>query len=157
MRTCLFCTSTRLTLEHVWPDWISKYLFGEPKTGRFIAMRFDGTNRTPVGTFRASELDQKARLVCATCNNGWMSEVESYAKPVLQPLLRGHSVTLGEHDQAGLLAWIILRAMILERSSVSPSAVPFYTDEERHTFADIEFEGSLEPHRWDLHLDVPIP
>jgi hypothetical protein len=74
-----------------------------------------------------------------------MSDVESHARPVLQPLLRGDSLTLGNVDQATLIAWIVFRAMILERSGSSPSARPFYTDEERRTFADIEFEGSLEP------------
>src|SRR5688572_30048282 len=101
MRTCLFCDETTLTREHVWPDWISKYLYGAPTKDRFRATRFDGPNRTPVGApFKASELNHKARIVCASCNSGWMSELETHAKPVLQPLLLGRSVNLDAMDQA---------------------------------------------------------
>ena len=138
-RTCLFCDRTKLTLEHVWPDWVSRYLYGSPRRGRFTAVRYDGPNRTPVGKpFQAAELNHKARLVCSKCNNGWMSDAEHCAKPVLQPLLSGHTVTLNAQDQATLRAWIVLRAMILERSGSAPGASPFYTDEERLAFGDID-------------------
>ncbi len=160
VRTCIFCDQTSLTLEHVWPDWISKNLYGPPKKDRFTATRFDGPNRTPTGkSFKSSELNHKARLVCADCNNGWMSDVESHAKPVLLPLLRGRSVTLDADDQTILRAWIVLRAMILERAASSPVARTFYTSEERRTFADTEFEGSLEPldatYIWAFHYQSP--
>jgi hypothetical protein len=75
-----------------------------------------------------------------------MSEVESHSKPVLKPLLRGdHNLTLNENDLATVRAWIVPRAIVLERGGAAHGAVPFYTDNERRTFADIEFEGSLEP------------
>jgi hypothetical protein len=142
----LFCDRTDLTLEHVWPDWVSKFLFGAPERGRFTATRFEGAKRSPVGKpFKASELNHKARVVCARCNNGWMSEVETHAKGVLRPLLRGDDTILNQYDQATLRAWVVLRSMILERAASAALAVPFYTDSERRTFADIEFEGSLEP------------
>src|SRR5688572_19518 len=105
-----------LTLEHVWPGWISRYLFGAPRANRFTATRFNGPSRTPAGKpFTADELNHQARLVCAVCNSGWMSALEGHAKPVLQPLLRGRRVTLDKNDLATLRAWIVLRAMILER------------------------------------------
>src|SRR5207244_3323733 len=50
-----------------------------------------------------------------------------------------------EHDQTTLRAWIVLRSMIFEHVGPSSGTVPFYTDDERRAFADIEFEGSLEP------------
>jgi hypothetical protein len=150
MRTCLFCDRTDLSLEHVWPDWISKLLWGQPKKGRFTALRFTGAGREPIGKpFKAAELNHKARIVCGRdrkgCNQEWMSQVETYAKGVLIPLLRGQSVTLDKQDQVILRAWIILRTMVFALSSSAAEATPFYTREEHRTFADIEYEGSLEP------------
>lgn len=140
MRTCLFCDGTSLTLEHVWPDWISKHLYGQPKHGRFTARRFEGVDRHAVGdTFKASELNIKARVVCASCNNGWMSELEAVTQPVLKPLLLGDSMSLDDLAQTTLRAWIVLRAMILERSG--PAITTFYTEAERRAFA----HTSLEP------------
>jgi len=74
-----------------------------------------------------------------------MSEVESHAKEVLRPLLRGNDLTLDEQDQATLCAWIILRTMVFERVGASAGTTPFYTDDERCAFGDIDFDGSLEP------------
>lgn len=155
MRTCLFCDRTTLNREHVWPDWISKFLFGEPKRGRFTAHR-TGTDRKPLGRpFKAPELNHKAKIVCYGCNSGWMNEVESAARPILKPMLRGRAVLLNIEEQFTIRAWIVLRGMVLERGGTAPGARRFYTQDERRTFADIEYEGSLEPldgtYLWVFH------
>jgi hypothetical protein len=146
MRTCLFCERTDLSLEHVWPKWISKSLFGAPQRGRFTASRFSGPDRLPVGkSFTAAEFNHQARFVCARngkgCNQTWMSQLEREAQGVLLPLLRGQNVTLDKYDQVVLRAWIVLRSMIFAVAASDTSAGRFYSREEHQSFA----HESLEP------------
>ena len=74
-----------------------------------------------------------------------MSDLENLTKPVLKPLLRGHTVTLDEMEQMTLRAWIVPSAMVFEHVGTAPGAHVFYTQDERRAFGDTEFDGSLEP------------
>ena len=88
-----------------------------------------------------------------------MNQVEGFARPILKPMMRGHSVTLTTEEQTILIAWIVLRGMIFEYSGGQPGARRFYTQDERHTFANIDYEGSLEPldgtYVWLFHHQSP--
>jgi len=83
MRVCAFCgTEGRpLTLEHVYPDWLSGYfkhgLMGINEVGA------DGKGRV----WSEAIFQHKAKVVCANCNNGWMSTLETAAKPFLEGLI----------------------------------------------------------------------
>jgi hypothetical protein len=44
-------------------------------------------------------------MVCAECNNGWLSQLEGAAKPIIAPLIRGESRRLPYEDQALIAAW----------------------------------------------------
>ncbi|HLG57943.1 MAG TPA: hypothetical protein VI485_21535 [Vicinamibacterales bacterium] len=74
-----------------------------------------------------------------------MSEVETTTQPILKQMLRGEAVTLSVEDQCALRTWIVLRGMILERGASEPNARHFYTDQERRHFADVAYDGALEP------------
>src|SRR5436190_24298845 len=97
-RTCLFCERTDLNREPVWPDWISRFLFGEPEHGRLTATA-TGTDQIAERSWKAPELNHKARIVCPGCNGGWMNEVESSTDPILKPMLLGQAVDLEEFEQ----------------------------------------------------------
>jgi hypothetical protein len=73
-----------------------------------------------------------------------MSEWESFAAPVLKPVLRGRASTLDGEAQAVVRAWIVLRCMILERGGAAPGAKHFYTNEERRAFANIGRDTPIE-------------
>ena len=51
----------------------------------------------PVGTPKVlscrqgGAITKKLRVVCETCNNEWMSEIEDRVKPILAPLILGQS------------------------------------------------------------------
>lgn len=81
---CIFCQQYgKLTREHLWSDWIGG-LFG--KREEYTVQR-----KRPTGELIEWEtvgLNQTATVVCGKCNNEWMSDVETQAKPILSPLIK---------------------------------------------------------------------
>ncbi len=53
-------------------------------------------------------------VVCERCNNGWMSELESQAKPYLEPMLRGHGRALHQAGIETLATWALKTSMMVE-------------------------------------------
>lgn len=71
----------------------------------------------------------KVRSVCSACNNGWMSDLETRAKPVIEPLLDDTTVVLDAARQATIGVWAVKNAMVFEAlRSNRPWA---FTDQER--------------------------
>jgi len=58
----------------------------------------------------------KLRVVCSDCNSGWMSKLESNAKPILRKMLTGEIVSLAESQQHLLSRWIAMKAIIGEHA-----------------------------------------
>lgn len=54
------------------------------------------------------------RCVCGACNNGWMSKLQSDAKPILLPLLNGEPFRLFRRQQTILAAWITMFTIVSE-------------------------------------------
>ncbi|MGH2922380.1 MAG: hypothetical protein ACRDKU_09965, partial [Gaiellaceae bacterium] len=65
-------------------------------------------------TWTAGKLDMKVRRVCESCNNGWMSELEKAAQPVLLPLIEGKSKKLVPVEQEVVAVWAIKTALMCE-------------------------------------------
>jgi hypothetical protein len=53
-----------------------------------------------------------ARMVCSTCNSGWLSQIEGTAKPVITPLILGEPRRLPDDDQALIAAWTCKTALV---------------------------------------------
>lgn len=69
MGTCLFCDETKLTKEHIFPDWIVR-LFDEQIESRHnlytaFMERADGTKHS----WPAKDITHTRKLVCGPCNN----------------------------------------------------------------------------------------
>lgn len=64
------------------------------------------------GDFRSHKL----RVVCAPCNNGWMSVLQSDARPVLEPIIRGAKRKLSADEVRVLAAWVTMFVMVYEFS-----------------------------------------
>ncbi|MEI2277427.1 hypothetical protein OHC50_08115 [Paenarthrobacter ilicis] len=102
MRTCVFCGGFPLTLEHVFPQWLRQ--FSAPQS--FIQRK--GSHQPPYrqtvlrknaqgkivkvqearGTRTPNIHEVKVKSVCAACNNGWMSRLESSIKPTLEKMVK---------------------------------------------------------------------
>jgi hypothetical protein len=75
------------------------------------------------------------RCVCTSCNNEWMSNLESEAKPVLQPMLAGQRNRLDAASQATIAVWSLKTAMVLE--AVESPAERAYTQTERECLRSV--------------------
>jgi len=100
-RRCVFCGSTsNLTREHVLPDWLTNVSLDlAPSLHRAAPL-----NRVP-RQWSSTPFKTTVKLVCASCNNGWLSSLERSARPVLTPLIRGDPHRLPAGAQALIAKW----------------------------------------------------
>lgn len=112
-RSCLFCGSrANLTREHVYPRWLSRALkIGGPIT----LMLGDDVIRTTPG------LSTTLREVCASCNNGWLHELEGSFRSVMETALQGYvrePTVLDAGAQQVVATWAIKTWLLLERTHI---------------------------------------
>lgn len=137
---CIFCgRRARLTAEHVWPRWFRDVVprFGTkaPRTGHILIRYPSPTEPPTVGQGRMARpgelADRGLRVVCGFCNNGWMGSLQTRARPVLEPLMRGIAVPLSSAAQEVMAAWATMATMVIEYSDFDTVAV---TEGERDAF-----------------------
>ena len=67
---------------------------------------------------------ETARIVCTECNSGWMSELESAAKPLLEaPILRKRA-TYGTPQRVTLARWAFKTALVFQASQTEKPMAP---------------------------------
>ncbi|MHB8719247.1 MAG: hypothetical protein ACYDAC_10210 [Candidatus Dormibacteria bacterium] len=98
-----------MTAEHVWSRWLGAEV---PELGQF-GVEVMGVVGQPL-PFRqrrrkASGLNPK--IVCASGNNGWMSQLQEQAKHHLLPLIRGTDCSLEAPAQELVAAWLSMTVM----------------------------------------------
>ena len=81
MRNCLFCDEAANSREDAWPRWLLKRS-RKGTSGPIRARIGDQPERV-----YHSERPLAAKVVCQGCNNGWMSDLESRARDVIEPML----------------------------------------------------------------------
>ena len=118
-RQCLFCDHSANSGEHLWSQWMSPQY---PKTTR------DKSQETwrrigPGGTYAPQEriygghpTNRKINCVCRDCNSGWMGELESEAKPTIEPMMRGRRTNLNRAAQETVTRWLTLKMMVFEQA-----------------------------------------
>jgi hypothetical protein len=112
---CIFCDGCGLTKEHVWADWLKPYL---PKN--VVNHQISRETIFPARSFHDVQLRSgsvqsgRLRIVCLSCNTGWMSVLQNNTKPILMPLILGHEFTLTRRAQTTLAAWIAMFSMVAE-------------------------------------------
>jgi hypothetical protein len=108
-----------MTKEHIWPAWLGKMLVKTGKEkhtfGSFTEQKF---KRLSDDTFeRPGHLTSlKLPVVCAECNNTWMSGVEAKVKPLLLGLINTQSMKLDASQQELLARWIAMKVITGEHA-----------------------------------------
>ncbi len=124
---CVFCarplaksTSTR---EHAVPQWLLRLL------------KIENTSIQPAG-WRSGQsysrnphpwLQLVVRAVCATCNSGWLSDLENAVKPLLRDLVVAQDcalATLGREEQTVLARWTTKTLFLIHRTTGIPTIIP---------------------------------
>lgn len=126
-----------MTVEDVWPRWIVRQF---PDTKITVTRQPNGRTDQPRLEYSQRTVECRASCVCSACNNGWMSDLENYSKPWIEPLVRGESTTLDERAQLGVVAWATKTAMVIEHALGLPDAEIYWSPQERASFR-------MMPHR----------
>lgn len=120
-RQCLFCSNDADSKEHAWPKWI-------------LRVRKD-MNWGPIRRFKegspveiTASAQVRIKAVCQTCNNGWMSGLETENKALIGSLLNDVSLSLDTSQQKSLTRWVLKTAMVLD--GVTKERKRFYTRSE---------------------------
>jgi hypothetical protein len=122
---CIYCGGTGLSKEHIFADWLRKYVPRE-----LSEHRVEFTITYPHKTEKALERRtgdthaRRLRRVCVACNGGWMSDLQEAAKPYLVPMLEGKRVSLHRKAQKIVAAWAAMTAMTAEYLNEQMVAVP---------------------------------
>jgi len=119
-RQCIFCENQADSREHLWPRWIHERL--KPGVIRFqkgtLAERFLPNSAIMVGT------------VCDTCNNGWMSDLEKEAVPIIGSMLQDICVPLNRTQLTLVAAWSVKTAMMCDSMKGRNAPNRFYSMSE---------------------------
>lgn len=130
---CIFCGGSPTSVEDVLSDWIGrKLMLDKPQPSRpdrvvaaklrrgHSAFKDEPGNESEWHTTTQPRF--LAKCVCETCNNQWMSDIETKAKPSLVEMIEGHSVGLDQAQQEAVAKWLALKALVGQylRSDQSP-------------------------------------
>ena len=132
-RTCIFCGGSPTSQEHKFAAWIGRTL---PRVQKHYDQHHWSVTK-PLTWLRfktkRSILDARLKVVCKECNNGWMSDLQDLAKPIITPLILGERTTLEPQQVEILATWATMTAMVWEFSQpkLIGAAVP---QEERTRF-----------------------
>lgn len=133
-RLCYFCgLPGSPTKEHVWPRWLndgvevtptrSSRTLGFGRTAHDAFIEFPTVNAIKLG----SVFTAKVREVCRTCNNEWMSHLETTARPLLKRLWTPSYAlgwtALSPHEATVVATWVTKTAWMHERAS-EPNPTP---------------------------------
>jgi len=137
-KTCIFCGGFNLSKEHVWPDWTRKVLTENPSPAHHewhntFSNKGKVVKESGMRTRQGSTFTKKLRVVCKTCNNGWMSRLENDTKPILLKLVQAEPTLLGRKQQTLVAQWIALKVMITEWNRPLEAFIP---KEDRRAFMD---------------------
>lgn len=116
-----------MSKEHFWPEWLAPHL-SPTAVNAHISELHVGEGKQPVRLKKRMERQgtvntKKIRVVCAKCNNGWMSVVESSAKSVLLGLLNNR-LTLSIEETMTLSQWVAIKSIIGEHATESTALTP---------------------------------
>ncbi len=162
-KRCVFCQAPLpLTNEHVFPWWVRS---GDDQTTKSVYVRESGrATGERWGHSRAGNpRDVQAKAVCATCNNGWMNDLDNKLATLGPQLLKGRTVRLTKAKQQALATWATKTMLMLQHTHRRQDhfAIPpedyhrFYTDRHPSYLMRI-WAGYMEPPRTHAGTAVAV-
>jgi hypothetical protein len=128
---CAFCPETaNMSGEHLWSEWMKEL---SPGKKRFA---IKDENRKVIKSWVKPELDWTANVVCETCNNGWMSDIENnHAKPSMSELIAGKlDIPINQERANSIALFGFKTAVILDHIQNKPKPEPFFEESSRYEF-----------------------
>jgi hypothetical protein len=110
---CLACgiTGSPATREHVFSSWLLKE-FGPNASMALYRHSGDGSERKVRAEIKLDSF--RLKRICEDCNNGWMSDLETSAKPLILALIKdGRQLhSLFETERRALARWAAKTAIV---------------------------------------------
>src|SRR5437588_2354842 len=132
-RFCIFCGKPGLTREHLWADWVKKYIPKDMKNYSSLFAVVHPTHSEPRRKEQSGDIrSRRLRVVCKSCNTGWMSRLQEKAKPYLLPLILGEVSAFDANTQSLLSSWIAMFVMVAEH--LNPHTVTTLQEQRTHLF-----------------------
>lgn len=98
-RACLFCGRRPVTAEHVFPDWLTRWLQDQ-------GLQELTLKSSHWGERESTKFDITVKRFCESCNGVWMSDMEKDVKPILTTMIRDTTPrTVLPVGQAHLARW----------------------------------------------------
>lgn len=130
MKDCAFCPNLANDGEHYWSAWIG----GLFETSGFNFRRLN-TATGNRAAWRRLSLDEKTKVVCKSCNNTWMSDLENESKAAFAGLIRdGVELSLLPRGTSLLAAFAFKCAVVADHAE--PHGGPFFTRFARQRFRE---------------------
>lgn len=127
-RACIFCGKQgSLTREHVIPVWLQNFVKDNDKNTK--KSYFQGTHISWAGTKlsqrKASGNSHTMGVVCANCNNGWMSRLETEFSVLLPRLLSNPSSRgFSKKERRIITLWAIKTGLMANLSANYRRIIP---------------------------------
>lgn len=124
-RACIFCGEPADSDEHLLPAWLQRVL---PSDEPLLHYRQIGSDESERHEWMKRPFREKAGGVCDICNTGWMSRLESAAKPILTPAIRrtGMPLLLTASEQRIAAAWAVKTVLVFQGSHGGSIAPPLH-------------------------------
>jgi hypothetical protein len=127
LKRCIFCGSDdKLTSEHIYGEWLKAYV---PRTHnkhefQHIKSGSPGIHEFADKKIKAGDpVNSQVRVVCGSCNSGWMSGLQNRAIPFLTPLVRREFSELNIAAQTAIAAWAAMATMTSEFLAREPQTI----------------------------------
>jgi len=140
---CPFCGAERvdIDIEDACPQWILRSLLKLRRSDRLRVQTFGQSNRD----YPSYTGKMPVHAPCkAKCNGGWMSQLQSRAKPLLRPMIESDpaiSMPLDFQKRAEIAFWLVKTAMVWD--FVKPNTA-FFNDVERRAAVAHEIPAMLQ-------------
>jgi hypothetical protein len=128
-RPCIFCgAKAHMSKEHLFAEWLAPYLptstYRGQETDTLEFAEASSFSYTTWANIRQGAVHtRKIRQVCAACNNGWMSRLQSTAAPVLRSLFRGDAIDIDCSTAFTIAKWVVMLTMVGEFTDEDSVAV----------------------------------
>jgi hypothetical protein len=126
---CAFCPETaNMSGEHLWSDWMNQLSPGKKQ------LVIKDKNRQVIKSWTKPELDWTANVVCETCNNEWMSDIENdHAKPSMSELIVGKlDIPINQERANSIALFAFKTAVIIDH--LKRDSEPFFEESIRYEF-----------------------
>lgn len=115
-RVCVFCGRGPTTNEHVWPDWLHRRVGIKEALPHIRTLKREGKEAVQ-GSFPLPPFSLTTRAVCTGCNSGWMADLETRAKRLLDGPISGRGRALHRDGQTTLASWAFKTTLMFEQAN----------------------------------------